>query len=1258
MVPLSRSLPVRSSEAARNCASLVFIMLAGTFAAPAEDWPTWRFDGGRTAASPGELPEQLYLQWVRQYTPREPVWDDPLNQDLMPYDEIFEPVVLKQTLYLSFNDSDKVAAIDTDSGEEKWRRYFDGPVRFAPLAWNGKLYVCCDDGYLYCLEADDGEQVWRFRGGPSERKILGNKRLISTWPVRGAPVIADGKIYFGASIWPMMGIFIYALDAETGDVVWKNDGQGAAFILQPHNSPAFAGVAPQGYFVVAGDRLLVPGGRSVPAGFDLNSGAMQYYRFAEHNKTGGAFVAAVGGVYFNHYREGEVSMYAAATGDALRARVGVHPVLTPDTAYFSGASIRAFDLKALASAGKDTPLTPAWELDADASGDLIRAGSRLYSAGKEGLTAVALPVSNGQPSVAWRKRVQGDVRRLVAADGKLFAVTAEGAILCFGAKPGPVRQHLCTPVYTDPAPDAVEQALKILDETNAREGYALVHAADSVEFLEALASHSELRIVAVQPDAASIEEWRRKLDDEGLYGVRVALHEGTPASFDTPPYMASMTVVKALDVTRFPRDQQLIERLFHSMRPYGGKLWSQAATNAGAAGFASWIGASQLASLKMVDGQEWVASREGPLPGAGQWTHMYGNIANTVKSNDDLVRLPLGVLWFGGSSNVDVLPRHGHGPPEQVIAGRLFIQGLDCMSARDVYTGRVLWKTELPDLGTYGTYYDATYKDMPTDTRYNQVHIPGANIRGSNFVATEDRIYVIQGASCTVLDSVSGAIVQTITLPPLDPTVRKPKSPPWAYIGCYEDILFGGYGFVAFSDLLDTKKQDYSMWTDFDTSASKAIIAFDRHTGEQRWRVDATHGFLHNGIAVGKGVMYCLDRLPLYLANQLERRGIEPPKDYRLIAIDVATGQILWDKREDIFGSFLAFAEDENILVQSTRPSRDMTDGEDGTRMIAFAGTDGRKLWDTETKYASVPMLHTGHIVTQESMLDLLTGQPVARTNPLTGVDEPWTWQRQYGCNYPIASENLLTFRSAAAGFYDFENDGGTGNFGGFKSSCSSNLVVADGVLNAPDYTRTCNCSYQNQTSLAMIHMPESELWTFNAYTAGDEPVKRVGLNFGAPGDRRSDDGVLWLDFPSVGGPSPEIPVEATYIDAEPKLYRHHSSEFSGSGYPWVSASGIANIKSLRVTLAKTANGDHPYTVRLHFAEPEPAAPGERVFHVALQGSKVLEQFEISHEAGGARLGVVKEFKSVPVSSVLAIDFEPTSSASPLLCGIEVSAEE
>ena len=143
------------------------------------------------------------------------------------------------------------------------------------------MFVASDDGYLYCLDAEHGRLLWKFRGGPSDRKILGNERLISTWPARGGPVVADGTVYFAAGIWPFMGIFIHALDAQHRQVVWTNDGDGSTYRKQPHQADSFAGVAPQGPLVVAGDRLLVPGGRSVPACYDRKTGKLLHYRLAD-----------------------------------------------------------------------------------------------------------------------------------------------------------------------------------------------------------------------------------------------------------------------------------------------------------------------------------------------------------------------------------------------------------------------------------------------------------------------------------------------------------------------------------------------------------------------------------------------------------------------------------------------------------------------------------------------------------------------------------------------------------------------------------------------------------------------------------------------------------------------------------------------------------------------------------------------------------------------------------------------------------------
>ncbi len=211
-------------------------------------------------------------------------------------------------------------------------------------------------------------------------------------------------------------------------------------------------------------------------------------------------------------------------------------------------------------------------------------------------------------------------------------------------------------------------------------------------------------------------------------------------------------------------------------------------------------------------------TRTGSLQGASPWTHNYGNIANTVKSDDQLVKAPLGILWFGGNSNLDVLPRHGHGPGEQVIDGRLIIQGINSISARDVYTGRVLWKREFEKLkdDSWMVYYDETYdEENPLVTKYNQVHLPGANARGTNFIATKEYVYLIEGNKCNLIDIKTGEIIKVFTS-------GDDNSRELGYIGVYDDLLIIGNNFAEFEGLEnDSIRIKEPKYTDYNLTASR-----------------------------------------------------------------------------------------------------------------------------------------------------------------------------------------------------------------------------------------------------------------------------------------------------------------------------------------------------------------------------------------------------------------------------------------------------
>jgi outer membrane protein assembly factor BamB len=622
------------------------------------------------------------------------------------------------------------------------------------------------------------------------------------------------------------------------------------------------------------------------------------------------------------------------------------------------------------------------------------------------------------------------------------------------------------------------------------------------------------------------------------------------------------------------------------------------------------------------------------------------------------------------------------------------IEGRDMLRALDIYTGRLLWQRQFPDLGQF---YD------------NVLHQAGASQIGSNYVTLPDTVYVVYRDAILALDGASGNCQREFRLPE---TSSGPR-PAFGFLAAWENLLIatssplatpgndkpldlvhaavqlfpqlfngssgahdvGRIGNPSYEQRIGNLSGNNADLLDGLTigptggppaaygSASRRLAVFDRHTGRLLWDRAARYSFRHNNIAIGGGKLFTIDSLPAAALARLKRRGIDLA-DYqpRLVAVNVRTGRELWSTGGDVFGTMLSYSVEHDILLEGGSAARDRAPDEANAGMVAFQGGDGRILWQERTRRYSGPcLLHHGTILTQGPAFSLFTGQPEIRRHPLTGEPMPWKFTRNYGCNTAVACENLLTFRSAAAGFYDLAQDGGTGNLGGFKSSCTSNLIAAGGLLNAPEYTRSCTCNYPNQTSLALVHDPDAETWTFNDFPWDGKPVRRVGLNFGAPGDRRADDGTLWLDYPSRGGPSPDLPVIVE--PAGVHYFCHHSSRIQPgpgkSGLRWVAASGVAGVRRVSVTLASGHPRPRSYLVRLHFAEVERARPGDRVFSISLQHREVLPRLDVVAEASAPWTALVKEFHGIQVTDALTLTLSPEAGSSlpPVLCGLEIQAE-
>ena len=1219
---------------------VIVFFISISIQAQSYDWPMWRCDYGRSAYTPEKLPDDLNLQWQVEYSSRIPVWDDPLNQNLMQFDRIFEPIVLGDKIFIGFNDQDKVAALDLNTGKELWHFYADGPVRL-PLAGNkGNIYFTGDDGYCYCLNANTGSLVWKRFLAPAKNKLLGNKRLISMWPARGGVVIKDNVVYTAASIWPLMGTFFYALDAETGSVIWKNEGTSDNYILQPHNSPAFGDVAPQGSFAISGDKLLVSGGRSVPAAFNLKTGAQLYYHLAiGKGAGGGSFITSNDQIFFNHVRDRKVAMYRSDNGEMIKGKYSEYPVIENDMIYFSGNEISAFRLE------KDNNLTSLWKNDTPATNDLIKAGNNLYAADNSNIYVVK--INDGNPEKVKTIKTEKPVERLVASGGKLIAVTGDGSIMVYGEKP------VENAVILKKSPVTLNaSANKLTYLTGIKDGYAVVYGIQDIEQLKSLVCCTGLNIIALDRDTVRINSMREYFDNLGISANKMAFLEAEKGSYFLPKYFASLIIVN--DPEYFEGfNKEIITGIYESVRPYGGKLWIN-----GKKEFQQQL-ANVLKELDLYgiqtanhkDGIE--ITKPDALKGVGDWTHNYGNISNTLKSEDELAKAPLGILWFGGNSNLDVLPRHGHGPGEQVIDGKLIIEGVDCISARDVYTGRVLWKRVIEGLAEDNRmiYYDETYDPtVPLDLKYNQVHLPGANSRGTNFVVTKEYVYVIVKDKCHVIDINTG----DIAIPFLtdDKYTRN-----LGYIGVYDKYLILGNNFSEFPVIPEeTEKKTNPKFENFNVTASREILVLDRFSGKKIWSMPANLGFIHNSIIAADGKLFCIDRLPLNLEAKFLRRGDKLPGEFRLLYIDITSGKILHQESENIFGTWLGYSPEYKILLQATRPSRDMLKDEVVGKRIIVYNTDTKVvIWDKPVSYNNPPILHNDKIYFNGNSYSLLTGEILKEKDFITGEEVNWSYRREYGCGYVIASEYLLTFRSASAGFVNLETGEGTSNLGGFKASCSANLVVANGVLNAPDYTRTCQCAYQNQTSLAFINMPWMNYWSTTNYKWTGKTVKQLGLNLNAPGDRVSGNNTLWLDFPSVGGISPEVPVKLDTVGYY--KIRKHPISIKSDETPWITASGIGGIRTMEITLSKEdPDQGRIYSVNLYFSELENKKPGERVFDISLQGKKVIENFDIVNEAGKADKEVVRTIKGVKAGKTLTLGLEPIKGTT-FISGIELIEE-
>lgn len=1194
-------------------AMAIAILLAS--AVRASDWPTYKRDLHRSSASDESLSFPMRPAWVyvAAQAPR-PAWPPPprLN-NVMDFDYAPHPVIAGDIVCFGSTADDTVRALDAATGTLKWRFTTGGPVRFAPQIVDSKVFFASDDGYVYCLEASTGTLVWRFKAAPMDEQYIGNGRMISRWPVRTGVLVENGIVYAVAGVWPSEGIYAYALEAASAKVVWCNDtqsigGVNASGRWRPHDPHSgeysYVGLTPQGALLASKDTLVVPLANNSAAAYSKKSGGL--VRFTGKGR-GSPWITMDGSMAYTHsgFRSGfEVfGTRVKDKGVAGKARMITNkdlPQTSVQASYLENATHETTKVSVLMYGGK-TYARKAYGL-ALAKNVLI--------AGYDGAVAA---IDNATDKEIWRAEVNGEAREIAIAQGAIFVATDKGEISCFrpGTPPSePIRHQ---PVAAGPKSGAdAPQVVRQVVEAGMDRGFALVVGDPQGELSRELAEGTALDVVNALSDVDAVEALRDKLlKTTALYGSRVhVVRVNDLAHLPFSQFFANAVVVAGA------APGLSIGELFRVLRPCGGiMLFSGLAADQANRLIGQIKAARGEFENRQADGRPYLLRLA--LPGARDWN------ANTA--GDQRVKWPLRPIWFGGPDSAKVM-NVGIGAHAPVAAaGRYFVTGQDSLSAIDAYNGTELWTRPIPSATpnirkAQGLYY-RIIEGMKSSTReqWDQIKRFLAAAGDHVYLRLGEGHFRDEGEAMIKIDARTGEQVAfhgPIVAGPRESLAKPLKWP--LNIGLTE----GGE--------LSLRHEDKALVAELVTAKPTLTpvdawdLFFDFRPAGKRCGLYGRGTFMVTispGAGEGAAPSWTPGTGPAHPRLAVSGKGTATGATtvVRLPWSEVETITGAWPSSFGFAATLTLDAGEKSFVTSRKKPrkaaqvrqqylfgdalSSSLTSG---WATIVLPGAKAAEAGPTSASVDALPegwplpgVVKFVYMAEPGGLADAVRLAP--RRHPLTGEFGPRVYRSgTAGCGNPIYSAHTLIGRTTkqALGFYDFADDSGLRFFAGISSNCGANMkainmTAALGLLIFSESRSHCDCMVPIRTSLAFAPAERrlQEDWAIFSERDADTPLRRAALNLTAIGDRRDEEGTLWLATPRVaaGKAYAVEPGSRRYvIDAPPmrstvgvpfkferdrkfRAFRFRVNAdrvaIEGTDRPWIYCSGLQGIGKMTLAL-------------------------------------------------------------------------------------------
>ena len=1298
--------------------TLIPTMLLVTWStlAQAADWPTYMNNNARNGFTEEGLKAPLVLQW--EYSAPAAVqkaWAGPRAEPIegmsmrprMTFDDAIDVAAVGGQIFFGSSVDHQIYALDAKTGQVQWNYFTEGPIRLAPTVWQGKVYVGSDDGNVYCLNAKDGSLVWKYRVGLSNERVLARGNMISRWPVRTGILIVDGTAYFGAGVFPHETVYLCAVKADDGTLVWRND-------TVSEQDAQRNDLTPQGYLLAEGDLLFVPSGRNLPVAFNRHTGEIAHKRsFGWRGEAGGEVggtkaVLADGQIYAQgsqHFlameqKSGNVGHgwidghhlavdpqraymvngaelkgvhradYAKASGERLKLKAKLKALSAQRT------SLKAEDYKAKLDELNDQyealqKIGVLWTQPHRGDAVMMVAGNWVLVGGEN--EVAAFNTNTGEQ--VWKHTVVGMASGLAAAGGQLLVSTDQGKLYAFATSADTTAaRHPAArpnPFTADPLAKQYEAAAQeIIDHTGVKSGFCLVLGSEQGGLAAALAAKSKLNILGLEPDAAKVEASRKALSQAGLYGHRVIIAQGDLNSSPYSNYFANLIVSDTLLLTgKLPAGSA--ENIARHIKPCGGIVCLGGPENTAGGKLSTAEVEKLLASLeldeqgKVAVKDRWGTLTRGQMPGAGSWSHQYGDAGNTNLSQDQMLRGGLRVLWYGDPGPTNVINRHEAAAAPLSTNGRMFVQGTEKIYCYDAYNGQFLWEYANPGAIRTGVFYNA---------------------ETSNLAATDDYLFVAVNDTCTQLDAATGQVVRVHRPPAAEDDIPRV----WGFVAVHDGQLYGT------STIRTELERQFRRRGLTIKSATDSLFAVDIKSGEKRWTYRGGN-VLHVTISIGGGKVCFIDstlsatereellkedKSALKLLTGEEAKKAEEElknKDVRLaVALDAKTGTKLWSQAVDVTdcskigiggGQLTMMYHEGKLVVCGANANghywKQFLSGEfSQRRLLVLNAETGEKMWAKDANYRHRPVIVGREILAEPWGFDLETGAEKKRVHPLTGEESVWQFCRPgHHCGTITATPNMLFFRSGSTAYYDLYSDSGTQHFAGQRLGCWVNAIPGNGLLMVPEASAGCVCLFSIASTVVMEPQNEKKGWGIFSAGGSALPVKNLALNLGAPGDRRDEQGRLWLAYPrpaSREGLDLALDIKPQIAKGGGYYYRTPESlKLTQADPAWVYSSGAKGLTRAEVPLLDVGQGPANYTVTLYFAELDNQPAGSRVFDIKLQGKRVAGAVDLSKTPGVQR-GSLQKFEHISVNGNLLLELVPkgSDSAPPILSAIVIARED